>query len=243
MFPKDPQRFPSLCKDLEEQVQGLLAPSDVARIEAALKAALARKGMKAIWEQRLLGGKIFYYYEFAELLIRRIQQAGSEVFKRIRDEEIGATAVPIDGRVEHPAGDMPSSAITDEMFIGEDACIHQSRNNARKWKSVYLWGNQIKSSNGAEGERAADLAAASNGGQATTPTNGYASFIVDAAKIVFPKGPPASLNGMDLKRALMPTMREMPGFNKDADPKPRSFNRALKKHPRGESTLPKAAKG
>jgi hypothetical protein len=135
MFAKPFRRFRPLCEDLEQQVQGLLAPSDVGRIESALNAALARE---PVWEKRIRGSKICYYSEVVECLMHRIQRAGSEIFKRIRNGEVRAAVVPIDGVSESPAGDMPASAITDEMFIGDDRCIHQSKNSTRKWRVSWI---------------------------------------------------------------------------------------------------------
>jgi hypothetical protein len=105
-------------------------------IEAALNEALARE---PVWEERVRGAKIFYYSELVECLMHRIQKkAGSEITGRIRKEEMRAAAVPIDEGVERPAGYMPPSAITEGMFIGEDGCIHQSKNSTRKWKVSWI---------------------------------------------------------------------------------------------------------
>jgi hypothetical protein len=138
MFAKPFPRFRLLCEGIEQEVQGLLASSDEARIKEGLNAALASENSKSVWEKRIRGAKILYYSEIAERLVNHIQKAWSEIAKRIRNEEMRAAAVPIDGGVPGPAGDMPPSAITDEMFIGEDSCIHQSKNSARKWKVSWI---------------------------------------------------------------------------------------------------------
>ena len=81
--------------------------------------------------------KLFRVFELRKFLERRIDEACTQICKRIKNGDLRASGVLLHQGVEHPAYDIRRSAITETMCLGADGSLYQGPpgKDVPAWKS------------------------------------------------------------------------------------------------------------
>jgi hypothetical protein len=86
------------------------------------------------------GDKVFLFAALRKYLEAYLEERIHEEMAAILKETVAGQmqiyAAPVDRGVEGPAGELPLSAITETMYLGDDGFVHQSPTSIRKWTSV-----------------------------------------------------------------------------------------------------------